>query len=93
MIFRPSIPSPPQPQSRNSLLPYHHLCYPNALFTVIQNLTNGEIVLYRINLHVCGYRGPLWPTRPLNIIIIIKYNHSCVAKMFGLDKGHYKGPY
>ncbi len=39
--------------------------------TVIYNSTYVEIALYFINLHIFAYRGPLWPTLPLNSIIII----------------------
>ncbi len=37
----------------------------------IHNRTNVEIVLYRTTLPIRGCRGPLWPTLPLNITIII----------------------
>ncbi len=37
----------------------------------IYNGINVEIVLYRITSSICGYRGPLWLTLPLNIFIII----------------------
>ncbi len=56
-------------QLRYPLLHYPHLCYPN-LFTVIHNRTTADIVLYRITFPKCGYRGPLWSTLPLTIIII-----------------------
>ncbi len=29
-----------------------------------------KVILYRITLHIYGYRCPLWPNLPLNIIII-----------------------
>ncbi len=55
---------------------YPHLCYPNPQFIGIHNRSNVEIVLCRITLPVCGYRGPLWPTLPVNIIINIINGHG-----------------
>ncbi len=70
---RASIYSPPphsHPQLRYSLLHYLHLCYPNPDLLIIHNRTNIAIVLNPITLPICDYRGPLWPTLLLQLIII-----------------------
>ncbi len=46
----------------NPFLHYPHLCYLNPSFIAFHNPTNVEIVLQRIILPICGYRGPLWLT-------------------------------
>ncbi len=47
---------------------------------VICNSTNVEIVLHRITLPICGYRGLFWPTLSLHIILTV---HAAGA---GLDE-------
>ncbi len=42
----------------------------NGEITVFHNRTSVKNVLFRINLPICGYRGSLWPTLPVNIIIL-----------------------
>ncbi len=53
----PRHPAPPllHAQLRDALLNNPRQCYPNLLYTVIQNQTHVNIVLYHITLPICGY--------------------------------------
>ncbi len=45
--------------------------------------TNVDIVPYRTTLPICGYRGPLWPTLPLSITIIILNTSVIIEGLYG----------
>ncbi len=63
VISHPSFPSLPHPQLRNPLLYYPTPNSPSIMIVL-------TLKLFCVALLICGCRGPLWPSLPLNITII-----------------------